>query len=951
MVLEGIATSLVHTFCSRFVKDFKKENLHIGLNGEVELSHVELKLEEIFPLQLPIEPKSVYIGHIRSNFIASQFSTQPLHVQLSDVVVLVGTPHAPATDLEALDAAQQAKIDWMEQLLRGQWLEVKEPVNGPPKQTSEMPTWLSYLRDAFLSLERVHIRLEDASTCRSVGVFWENLIVHPANVAHDSNGFEKTIEVTNASLYVVQGEAYLSAPRVPTTASGLALAPSQYVLSPFSAIGHVNGQPNSTVQATIQIPELHVHLPWNHLKSLCALLQSVDTFVRSSLYRRFRPSSKRRGGWRAWWQYAIFAVLLELQDPIMRRPTWKLTINLALVGLQYTALRRRLRTHLRRVPMNKDDYFLHYREELKDKPSTSTSPFSMHLTSGLGSVDTTVTSFGASIFAGVYNLGSKWKMNIQDSKPSNPVDEATLLQQLWARQLYLDACFRPVVVAKLRLLAVQQNRKRDEAQNIRSQTYNKATGVLTVTIVQAHLNLSRINKWPLPSELLLSVKLKVGAQGVEYVGKPEPCSPPLASTCCTCVGLPDTSDGVCTFGQTYEFHLRGTPDEDYLYITIQDRWAFPYLQQFSTKAKLFLAACTIAPQSNNDVAFDEAKGHLRVLTNFSKHSCECSTAPSTSESMYRSLFPQLYELKHSYISWFNPDASTGEKQNSTTLTLSQLSLESTVVLHIQFGPAIASSMHIQLVHLAVVFEKSLDIKQSPIIRGTVDAVIVYRDQTSQPCVVSTGVTPAIEFKTTDSPRSISNQIQVGSMNITLSIPGLVQYYTSVLRWKNQVLDLLALLYAPIYGPFGIWIAPPQDPNPSSICGPTAITTTIHSAGQTIFLDELGTWILPTAVIEMVTKNNASTISIGDTKVASLYWNAWESFRRHLDAAMTAEDITESSMTLTETPKPVLILLTQGIVVLKHHTNRGKPQERVLWLHRASLMLGKSRYDPAPNATA
>ncbi|KAF0715171.1 Aste57867_3533 [Aphanomyces stellatus] len=989
MVLEGIATTLIQTFCSRFVKDFKKENLSIGLNGEISLSKFELKLAEIFPLQLPVEPKSVYIGHLRSNFVAAQLTNAPLHIQVADVVVLAGTPTAPSTDVAALDAAHQAKIDWMQQILTdAQWLEPKDPVNGPNSASgSGAFDWFSRFRDAFISLERIHIRLEDASSGRSVGLQLDNCLLQPAKATTSSERqttqdkiFCKTIHLTNLSVYLLQGPMYDSAPRVPTRA--LDLAPSQYVLSPMSFSTMLTIQPKLQMQASLAVPALTLNLSFDHLSSLCALLQSIDRFIRASLYHRFRPVAFPPAvSWRAWWRYAIFAVLLQLQDPVFRRPTWKHTLNLTLVGLQYTALRRKLRTHLARVPLRKEDYFLHYREELRviapggaapgrgtARNSSTVSPTNM--TSAADPLPRCVSHYDAGIYAGVYNLGGKFS-DATVSPSTNDDDADALLQTLWARQLYLEACFRPIVVAKLRLLAGQQNRKRDQELNRRNQSYNHEVGILTVTIVQTHLDIARINRSL--QNTFLYARIKVGAQGLEYAGTPEPCETTVHATCCNCLDPPPAAPAcVCTLGQTFEFHLKGTPDEDSLYITLHDRWAFPYLHQFTAKTKLPVSTCTASATTNGDAALQDAKGHMRVLTSFTKRGV---AHMSSSQAMLRELFPHVYARTHPWVSWYTKSAealasTTGLQQTTTRVVAAPESptLESLVCavdlvdVNIQFGATAASACRVRLNNVCVKYRDTHDLPEvDHQLHAVVRSLAIAHDDHAVPFVTSVVDTTqpddspprpkpphaALEWTQTDaSLKSIATDITIAPLQLIVSVPAILRHYGAVLSWKSTLMDLLSLLYSPIYGPFGVWVAPPQDPNP--VPPPEVITTRVHVAPQTLLLDELGTIHVPAGVLAMVTQDNATTISAAESRVAALHWDLYTQFMRHIDDAYTESTAADAPVSVANTlNSPLLLWLVQGLVVLKHHNSRGKPQERVLWLQDRNLLVGKTRYDPSP----
>jgi hypothetical protein len=180
--------------------------------------------------------------------------------------------------------------------------------------------------------------------------------------------------VTQASFYLETRNIYNSASLVPTSIQTLihaAALPTQLLISPFdwnmdlsiiAMTTNSNIEELSRVQLNMKVDvttSIYLNLSLAHLTSLLSLLESIDRFIRCSIYRRFRPASlpslttSGDCSWRQWWKYAISAVLKDLNDPVRQRPTWKNTLNLMLFGLQYTALRRVLAPHLTRRPVHR----------------------------------------------------------------------------------------------------------------------------------------------------------------------------------------------------------------------------------------------------------------------------------------------------------------------------------------------------------------------------------------------------------------------------------------------------------------------------------------------------------------------------------------------------------------------------------------------------------------------
>jgi len=87
--------------------------------------------------------------------------------------------------------------------------------------------------------------------------------------------------------------------------------------------------------------------------------------------------------------------------------------------------------------------------------------------------------------------------HISSSKDSCDYEEA---KRLWWRQLCIDACFRPIIAAKFRILANNQINRSDHKLCITNKLYNEKKGILTITLVDAH---------SVPKQMVLFSKIKV----------------------------------------------------------------------------------------------------------------------------------------------------------------------------------------------------------------------------------------------------------------------------------------------------------------------------------------------------------------------------------------------------------------------------------------------------------
>ncbi|CAK4506955.1 unnamed protein product [Aphanomyces euteiches] len=668
------------------------------LSGEVSLTHFEVKTDEVQALQLPVELKRLSVGKLRLQLPLVHLSTQAAQIELTDVNVLLGTPRNPQWDPTSLYVAEQSKIFVMQMLVEQfsptnnghnhHHNGTNRPANNPPSDSPPInPTLLKLLENCQVVVERIHIRFEDGLTGLgldkpakyALGVTLASLRVSHASPVGSSGAKEKMLVLDRLSVYLKEDEMLedlspddqmraFVAPFEPATHHGIRL------LEPLSLDlkCQFNFDPISKIQLAIQVdvPVVQLNLAREHTQYLDCFLNHVDRFDRYSLYRRFRPieNGKMKKNYKAWWRYAILAVVMDLNDPVRRKPTWRSTLNLVLVSLQYTALRRQVAPYLIRHALPGDHHFLEFREDFEGCQSslTPSDPFMAS-----ESLPKDVTHFGGGIFAGIYGLHRCFPRlkttELDDAvRPAEPVldddKKKEFAKALWHRQLCIDAAFRPIVMAKLRFFASCQMDQKATAK-----VHNMRKGTLTLTLVDSHL--------AVPKSMLLFCKIKVGHNGTAYSGD-------LVQT--------DNSTTHLVFAQTFEFHLDGTANEDTIHVNVFDRW--PLFNQFVGKFRLDLAAITAEAHLDQLVAIEsadkKAQGmHMRILTVFKpegNNNGGIGNEFASSEAMMAAKYTTLYASKpHTMHSWFKD--------------VPRFRLES-----------VGAKIHIGQVQLAFLFPKALD---------------------------------------------------------------------------------------------------------------------------------------------------------------------------------------------------------------------------------------------------
>ncbi|RLN99231.1 hypothetical protein DYB28_000326 [Aphanomyces astaci] len=579
------------------------------LSGEVVLTQFELNTDEIKQLQLPVELKSFCVGKLRLRVPLAHLTTQSAEV----------ATNSHFWDLDSLYVAEQSKIFLMTLLLDHFTSDSTTPStpssssvhhtnNQPPRggtipQGGPLtPSLVALIQNSHIIIERIHVRFEDgltsdhvvdvdsatsSSSSYALGVTLASLVVLPSTPSTSTFAHDKKLSLTQLSIYLKSDDRFEDmspderaiAFRAPferdgtktsplgtiSTTSASTTSPPKHppplaVLEPLSLDVRVQMNLVPVIQLAVQmhVPLVHVNMAPSHYQYLDAFLTHVDRFDRFSLYRRFRPvqstplltgETKRATNWKDWWRYAIVAVMMDLNDPVRRKPKWRSTLNLVLVGLQYTALRRQI------------------------------TPFLIRQTTGTTYAESTAL------------------------RPAEPVHQpeednasaAAQAKKLWYRQLCIDASFRPIIVAKLRALAVRQLALQDHKTVVTTKLHNAIKGRLTLTVVGVY---------GIPKPMVLFCKVKVGHKGTPYTGDLVHCERSSSD-----------SNFDALVAQSFEFKVQGTPNEDILHVNLFDRW--PMFNQFVGKLRLPLPELTrIVSETQSWYCYNEyndvTNGHRRA---------------------------------------------------------------------------------------------------------------------------------------------------------------------------------------------------------------------------------------------------------------------------------------------------------------------------------------------------
>ena len=80
----------------RYIKDFRPEDLVVGVDGSLQLRNFELKLSEFDEMQLPISPKFIFVGSVNVTVPIARAFSEPIRVQVAEVFCLLTATRVPA---------------------------------------------------------------------------------------------------------------------------------------------------------------------------------------------------------------------------------------------------------------------------------------------------------------------------------------------------------------------------------------------------------------------------------------------------------------------------------------------------------------------------------------------------------------------------------------------------------------------------------------------------------------------------------------------------------------------------------------------------------------------------------------------------------------------------------------------------------------------------------------
>ncbi|XP_071478587.1 intermembrane lipid transfer protein VPS13A-like, partial [Diadema antillarum] len=350
MVLESIISGLLNKYLSKYIKNLDGKNLELGIfNSSLELTDLQLKPEALAELNLPIEITAGHIGRIYVDFSWTGLFSEPVVVNVEDVLVLV-SPLAdrPYDEEKARDLANAFKQQKLSSLEKPKKSSSSDSDSGDHDMSFTEKLTAAIINNIQVNVSNVHIRYEDCSTYPgrpfAFGVALHRLSALTTDEEWEPAQMDATATIMRKLMEAIGFSAYWNTSVSDPVSRYVASGEWREILR-SSILGHeVKGQPFDFVvepvtttarltfdksdqldyskpQVVLDILTSALSISFSRQQFLAAidLQRSLQLMAVNERYRKYRPSVGVRGNARRWWHYAYTAILEEHIRPWSRR--------------------------------------------------------------------------------------------------------------------------------------------------------------------------------------------------------------------------------------------------------------------------------------------------------------------------------------------------------------------------------------------------------------------------------------------------------------------------------------------------------------------------------------------------------------------------------------------------------------------------------------------------------
>ncbi|XP_078616141.1 intermembrane lipid transfer protein VPS13D-like isoform X3 [Branchiostoma floridae x Branchiostoma japonicum] len=369
-MLESWVAWVVNSYVGEYVglEYLNTDQLSVALyHGSVVLENLPLRKDALRKLDLPIEVKSGFIGHLTIRIPITNIATAPWEIQIKKLYLVAGAQPNPQFDEEEAKTSDLENKKKQLAALEDQW-------KAQHHQQQSYSFWYSIgssllnkaITNIQINIEDVHIRYEDSSslpgTTFALGITMDKFSLASTDQKWTQKYPTKETPDVVRKLGKLEGFAVYwdteADPLGDVTPAQLeeelrkartkAEAPDvhSYIICPVSAEARVwqNHSPlplrsraMPRFQCEIQLEDLPINLNQTQFKCMMGLLREFDRYSLARKYRKGRPTVPVIRNCRQWWQFAIRCHLQTVQQR-HHRASWQYVLQRARDNVQYVDL-------------------------------------------------------------------------------------------------------------------------------------------------------------------------------------------------------------------------------------------------------------------------------------------------------------------------------------------------------------------------------------------------------------------------------------------------------------------------------------------------------------------------------------------------------------------------------------------------------------------------------------
>ncbi|XP_025099873.1 vacuolar protein sorting-associated protein 13A-like isoform X2 [Pomacea canaliculata] len=343
-MLESVVANLLNKYVGKYILNIDSSNLNVSIfKGGVELTDLQLRPEALAELNLPIEVKAGYVGHLKLNIPWTNLFTADIDIAIENVYVLAGPITDRQFDPERERQLQNAvKRQLLESIENPMLLDVARKADEDPSLTEKLLQNL--INRVQVSIRHIHIRYEDMVTNPdhpfACGIMLKQVLLcstdsrwEPRGRGTTPNMLHKLLKLDDLSVYwnPYIPEQHLLRSRLNTDGWRNLLRMSidshsifeeefDFIVEPVAAQARLivcteNGFTLPRVFADFTIEEIEVLLSRQQFLNLLTLQESFQMMRINQRYRKYHPAVPLKVSPRSWWLYAYTAVLEEIIRP------------------------------------------------------------------------------------------------------------------------------------------------------------------------------------------------------------------------------------------------------------------------------------------------------------------------------------------------------------------------------------------------------------------------------------------------------------------------------------------------------------------------------------------------------------------------------------------------------------------------------------------------------------